>query len=167
MQDATQTILSDGYMPRPPLSLSNYRAVIGHEIGRSDWVLIDQPMINAFAALTGDNQYIHIDPIRARESPLGGTVAHGFLTLAIIGGLGPKVIPPIEGTKIGYNYGFNSIRLVAPVPSGSRIRAVFVAKGVEQRAPGQVTLTFGVTVEIEGRSKPALVAEWLTLMVSE
>ena len=89
------------------------------------------------------------------------------MTLAIVGGLGPKVIPPIEGTRIGYNYGFNSIRLVAPVPSGARIRASFVARAAEQRGPGQVMLTFGVTVEIEGRPKPALVAEWLTLMVSE
>jgi len=71
----------------------------------------------------------------APGKPARGTVAHGFLTLAIIGGLGPKVIPPIEGTKIGYNYGFNSIRLVTPVPSGSRIRAIFIAKGAEQRAP--------------------------------
>jgi acyl dehydratase len=166
MQQA-QTILSDGYMPRPALSLADYRATIGREIGRSDWVVIDQSMIDAFAALTGDNQYIHIDPARARATELGGTVAHGFLTLAIVGGLGPKVIPPIEGTKIGYNYGFNSIRMVAPVPSGARVRAHFVAKGAEQRGPGQVLLTLGVTVEIEGRTKPALVAEWLTLMVSE
>jgi acyl dehydratase len=167
MQNASQTILSDGYMPRPPLSLPEYRAAIGSEIGRSDWIAIDQPMIDGFAALTGDNQYIHIDPVRAGKTPLGGTVAHGFLTLAIIGGLAPKVIPPIEGTGIGYNYGFNRVRLMAPVPSGSRIRAVFVMKGAEQRAPGRVTLTFAVTVEIEGRSKPALVAEWLTLMASE
>lgn len=167
MPHAPQSILSDGYMPRPPLSLPDYRAAIGSEIGRSDWVVIDQPMIDGFAALTGDNQYIHIDPVRARETPLGGTVAHGFLTLAIIGGLAPKIISPIEGTRIGYNYGFNRVRLMTPVPSGSRIRAVFVVKGAEQRAPGQVTLTFGVTVEIEGRSKPALVAEWLTLMAAE
>ena len=167
MREEAQTILSDGYMPRPPRSLVDYQATIGSEIGRSDWVLIDQPMIDAFAALTGDNQYIHIDPARARQSPLGGTVAHGFLTLAIIGGLGQKIIPPIQGTTIGYNYGFNGVRLISPVPSGSRIRAIFVAKGAEQRAPRQVMLTFAVTVEIEGRSKPALVAEWLTLMVSD
>ena len=166
MQSTGQTVLSDGYMPQPALSLSDYRAAIGREIGQSDWVRIDQPMIDAFADLTGDNQYIHIDPIRARQSPLGGTVAHGFLTLAIIGGLGPKIIPPIEGTKIGYNYGFNRVRLVAPVPSGSRIRVAFVARGVEERAPGQVMLKLGVTVEIENQAKPALVAEWLTLMVS-
>lgn len=166
MENAEQTILSDGYMPQPPLSLSDYRAAVGREIGRSDWVRIDQSMIDAFAALTGDNQYIHIDPIRARQGPLGGTVAHGFLTLAIVGGLGPKIIPPIEGTKIGYNYGFNRVRLVAPVPSGSRIRVAFLARGAEERAPGQVMLTFSVTVEIENQTRPALVAEWLTLMVS-
>jgi len=166
MEDAEQTLLNDGYMPQPPLSLAAYRAVLGSEVGRSDWVRIDQALIDAFARLTGDNQYIHIDPVRAARSPLGGTVAHGFLTLAIIGGLGPKIIPPIEGTKIGYNYGFNKIRLVAPVPSGSRIRATFVARAADERAPGQVMLTFGVTVEIEGDPKPALVAEWLILMVS-
>jgi acyl dehydratase len=166
MQRREQTILSDGYMPHLPLSLAEYRAANGREIGRSEWVLIDQRMIDAFAALTGDNQYIHIDPARARQSPLGGTVAHGFLTLAVVGGLGPKNIPPIEGTKIGYNYGFNRVRLVTPVASGSRIRAVFVARGAEERAPGQVMLTLDVTVEIENGTKPALVAEWLTLMVS-
>ncbi len=166
MESAEQTILSDGYMPQPPLSLPAYRAALGSEVGRSDWVLIDQARIDAFAALTGDNQYIHIDPVRAAQTPLRGTVAHGFLTLAIIGGLGPKIIPPIDGTKIGYNYGFNSIRLVAPVPSGSRIRATFVARGADERAPGQVLLTFGVTVEIEGQPKPALVAEWLIVMVT-
>src|SRR5437868_6098925 len=112
MADAESTILSDGYMPRPPLSLGAYREAVGGEIGRSDWITVDQPMIDAFASLTGDNQYIHVDPVRARRTSLGGTVAHGFLTLALVGGLGPKTIRPIEGTTIGYNYGFNSIRFV-------------------------------------------------------
>ena len=167
MAHPEQTILSDGYMPQPPLSIAAYRAAAGSEIGRSDWIRVDQAMIDAFAGLTGDNQYIHVDPVRARDSPLGSTVAHGFLTLAIIGGLGPKTIPPIEGTRIGFNYGFNSIRFVAPVPSGARIRAIFTARGADVRGPGQVMLTFGVTVEIEGQTKPALVAEWLTLMISD
>jgi acyl dehydratase len=118
MASAKQTILSDGYMPQPPLSLAAYRAALGREIGRSDWIRVDQAMIDAFAKLTGDNQYIHIDPGRARESALGGTVAHGFLTLALIGGVGPKIIPPIEGATIGYNYGFNKVRLISSVPSG-------------------------------------------------
>lgn len=160
------TILRDGYMPRPPLSVAAYQEAVGHEVGRSDWIVVDQAMIDAFSSLTGDNQYIHVDPERARRTPLGGTVAHGFLTLSLIGGVGPKTIPPIEGTTIGYNYGFNAIRFVAPVPSGSRIRAIFKAKSVVERAPGQILLSFDVTVEIEGRPRPALVSEWLTLMVS-
>jgi acyl dehydratase len=164
---AQQTILSDGYMPQPSLSLAAYRARLGQVVGQSEWVHIEQPMINTFAALTGDNQYIHIDPERARQTPLGGTVAHGFLTLAIIGGLGPKTIPPIEGTKIGFNYGFDRIRFVTPVPSGSWIRAAFAARNVEQRSAGKIMLAFDVTVEIEGEAKPALVAQWLTLMVKD
>lgn len=161
------TILSDGYMPRPPLTLAAYREAVGREVGRSDWIVVDQAMIDEFAKLTGDNQYIHVDPARARLTSLGGTVAHGFLTLALIGGVGPKTIPPIEGTTIGYNYGFNTIRFVAPVPSGARLRAIFKPKGVTERAAGQVLLAFDVTVEIEGKPRPALAAEWLTLMVSD
>jgi acyl dehydratase len=167
MSSARPTILSDGYMPRPPLPLAAYREAVGREVGRSDWIAIDQAMIDAFAALTGDNQYIHVDPSRARLTSLGGTVAHGFLTLALIGGLGPKTIPPIVGTTIGYNYGFNAIRFVSPVPSGARIRAIFTGRAVTERPPGQILLAFDVKVEIEDKPRPALVAEWLTLMVSE
>jgi acyl dehydratase len=113
------TITNDGYMPKPALSVSAYRTKIGREVGCSDWIRIDQAMIDAFASLTGDNQFIHIDPDRARKSALGGTVAHGFLTLAIIGGQGPKQMPPVEGAEIGLNYGFNKIRLIHHLPGSS------------------------------------------------
>lgn len=167
MSGAQPTILNDGYMPRPPLSLVDYREAAAREVGRSDWIDIGQAMIDAFAKLTGDNQYIHVDPARARLTSLGGTVAHGFLTLALIGGVGPKTIPPIEGTTIAYNYGFNAIRFITPVPSGARIRAIFTCGELTERSPGRVLLAFDVTVEIEHKPRPALVAEWLTLMVSE
>ncbi len=164
MTEPTHTsILNDGYMPQPPLSLADYQRRIGEEIGRSDWILVDQKMIDAFAALTGDNQFIHIDRERARDTPFGTTIAHGFLILAIVGGLGPKVVPPVAGARIALNYGFNHIRIVSPVPSGSRIRAVFKANGIEERAPGQIAKRIGVVVEVEGHDKPALVAEWVVV----
>jgi acyl dehydratase len=160
-----RSIVNDGYMPKQPLSAEEYRLRIGTEIGISDWVLIDQAMIDAFAKLTGDNQFVHIDPVRAREVGLGGTIAHGFLTLAVIGGLGPKQIAPLKGSVIGFNYGFDKVRLLMPVPSGSYIRARFVVTAVEQRRTDQVRLTHDVTVEIKGVQRIALAAEWIVLMV--
>jgi acyl dehydratase len=157
------TILNDGYMPLPPLSLPAYRELVGKEVGRSDWIRIDQAMIDAFAALTGDDQFIHIDPERAAMTPFGTTIAHGFLTLAIIGGLGPKIVPPIEGAREGLNFGLEHVRFVTPVPSGARIRALFTLNGIEERAPGQIAKRLGVVVELENSEKPALVAEWLTV----
>jgi acyl dehydratase len=156
-------LLNDGYMPLPALSLSAYRELVGEEVGRSDWICVDQAMIDAFAALTGDDQFVHIDPERSAKTPFGTTIAHGFLTLAIIGGLEPKTIPPIEGTREGLNFGLEHVRFVTPVPSGARVRALFTLNGIEERTPGQITKRLGVVVELENQEKPALVAEWLTV----
>jgi acyl dehydratase len=137
------------------------RAAVGTEMGVSDWTRIDQPMVDAFAKLTGDTYFIHTDPERAkREAPYGGTIAHGFLTLSLLANMAYQATPAVQGTKTGVNYGFNRLRFVAPVPTGSRVRGHFVLKAFDVQ-PTRWQTTYEVTVEIEGGSKPALVAEWL------
>jgi len=145
------------------LSHAEYQALVGTEIAVSDWIEVDQARINAFAEVTNDPQYIHVDPEAARASPFGGPIAHGFLTLSLLSAMAQQRLPTIDGTKTGVNFGFNSVRFVAPVRSGKRVRGRFVLKGVAMRAPDVVQSTLLVAVEIEQEPKPALVAEWLTL----
>ena len=142
--------------------LEDLRARVGEEIGVSDWLTIGQDRIDAFADLTGDHQFIHVDPERATETPFGGTIAHGFLTLSLLTWFAIGVRPRIEGTRHGVNYGFDRVRFVAPVPAGSRVRGRFRLTSLEERAPGEVTQHYEVTVEIEGGARPALVADWIT-----
>ena len=142
--------------------LEDLRARVGEEIGVSDWLTIGQDRIDAFADLTGDHQFIHVDPERAAETPFGGTIAHGFLTLSLLTWFAIGVRPRIEGTRHGVNYGFDRVRFVAPVPAGSRVRGRFRLTSLEERAPGEVTQHYEVTVEIEGGARPALVADWIT-----
>ena len=145
------------------LTVDEYKARIGTELGVSDWVLVDQDRIDAFADCTGDHQFIHVDPERARLTPFGGTVAHGFLAMSLMPVMAYAVLPGIEGTRMGVNYGFNKLRLMAPVRSGKRIRTRFKLLDVAERGGGALQSTTEVTVEIEGEDKPALVAEWVTL----
>ena len=142
--------------------LEDLRARVGEEIGVSDWLTIGQDRIDAFADLTGDHQFIHVDPERAAQTPFGGTIAHGFLTLSLLTWFAIGVRPRIEGTRHGVNYGFDRVRFVAPVPAGSRVRGRFRLTSLEERAPGEVTQHYEVTVEIEGGARPALVADWIT-----
>jgi acyl dehydratase len=138
-------------------------ARVSTEIGVSDWLVVDQGMIDAFAAVTDDLQFIHTDPERAKaETPFGGTIAHGMLTLSLLVPLVRAVVPPVKGLRHGLNYGFDRVRFLAPVPAGARIRGRFVLKAFEERAPGEITATLEATVEIEGQTKPALVATWLS-----
>jgi acyl dehydratase len=138
-------------------------ARVGQEIGVSAWTTIDQPMIDAFAKLTGDTHFIHVDPARAAAVlPSKGTIAHGFLTLSLLSNMAYQVCPTIEGVRFPLNYGFNRVRFVAPVPVGSRVRAHFVLHAVERIDDVQRQLVYNVSVEIEGAARPALVAEWLT-----
>ena len=139
-------------------------AKVGSELGVSDWLLVDQAKIDAFAEVTGDHQFIHVDPVAAAATPFGTTIAHGYLTLSLLSVMAYGAMPGIEGAKMGVNYGMNKLRFMAPVKSGKRIRARFVLNGVEQRGDGGYQSTVGVTVEIDGEAKPALVAEWLTLV---
>jgi acyl dehydratase len=149
-----------------PVHTTTFEALaarVGSEIGVSAWTTIDQPMIDAFGKLTGDQHFIHVDPARAaRVLPSKGTIAHGFLTLSLLSNMAYQVCPTIEGVRFPLNYGFNRMRFVAPVPVGSRVRAHFVLHKVERIDDVQRQLVYNVTVEIEGRDKPALAAEWLT-----
>ena len=139
---------------------------IGTETGLSKWFEIDQSRIDVFADVTEDPQFIHIDPERAaRDTPFGGTIAHGFLSLSLASAMAIDVAFSIEGTLMGINYGFDKIRFLQPVRSGKRVRGRFILMDVTERNPGQWLLKQGLTVEIEGEEKPALVAEWLTMVI--
>lgn len=143
------------------ISLDELKARIGQEIGVSQWHLIDQTKINAFADVTGDHQYIHVDPVRAAQTAFGGTIAHGLLTLSLSAVMFHEAIPPIANRKMGINYGFNKVRFLAPVKCNARVRGHFVLKELVDRGNNEYISTFEITVEIEGSSKPAMIAEWL------
>jgi acyl dehydratase len=141
---------------------------IGQELFVSEWLVVDQDRIDRFAEATDDHQWIHVDPARAeRESPLGATVAHGFLSLSLLArfGYAAGLVPP-EGSTL-LNYGLNRVRFVTPVRAGARIRDRIVLLDVAQKEPGRTLVTTRHTVEIEGEGKPALVAESLVLLVSK
>lgn len=144
------------------LSLDEMRGRIGLEVGLSRWFDVGQPMIDAFAELTDDRQYIHTDPERAAATPFNGTIAHGFLTLSLLSAMASDCVAQIEGVQTSINTGFDRIRFVAPVPAGSRIRGRFVLADLTEPEPGIITLAHDVSVEIEGLAKPALVARWLS-----
>ncbi len=136
---------------------------IGEELGVSNWVTVDQKMIDMFAEATGDHQFIHVDPECAKLTPFGGTIAHGFLTLSLLPRLAAEAdMPKIEGVKMGVNYGGNKVRFLTPVKSGSRVRGRFKLLDIEEKRPGQWQQTQEFTVEIEGQDKPALIAEWIS-----
>lgn len=136
---------------------------IGAEIGLSDWVEINQDMVNRFADLTDDHQFIHVDPEAASKTPFGGTIAHGFLTLSMLASMGKSASFAMKGVFMGVNYGFDKVRLMAPVRTGKRVRGRFALQSMVEREPGQWMATLDCTVEIEGEDKPALKAEWLSL----
>jgi acyl dehydratase len=140
-------------------------AMVGRELGVSDWFLIDQERVDAFADVTLDHQFVHVDRERAKATPFGGTIAHGFLTLSLLVHLCLPFIPTLAHRKLVVNYGFDKVRFAAPVKVGKRIRAASKLGEVTERKLGQVVMRVDVTVEIEGEDKPALVAEWLSLHV--
>ncbi len=145
------------------ISIADYQAKIGTELGVSDWIEISQERINVFAETTGDHQFIHVNPELAKQTPYGTTVAHGLLTLSLLPNFAYQVMPFIEGTTWGVNYGYNRVRFMAPVKSGKRVRGRLTLKAIDDSKPNQLMSTVEVTVEIEDETKPALVAEWLTL----
>ncbi|AXS41699.1 MaoC family dehydratase [Breoghania sp. L-A4] len=138
-------------------------AQVGKDIGVSGWIEVTQAMIDSFAKTTFDEQFIHVDPARAKaDSPFGGTIAHGFLTLALLSRMAVEALPRIDGLTMSVNYGFDKVRFLSPVPSGARIRGRFRLMEAEERTSGEVTLHHQVSVEIEGADRPALAALWLT-----
>ncbi|MGW8381089.1 MaoC family dehydratase [Streptomyces sp. ODS28] len=143
--------------PRVFTSTEELTAAVGEELGASDWLEIDQKRIDLFAEATGDHQWIHVDPERAKEGPFGSTIAHGYLTLSLLPSLVPQVMR-VEGMKMGVNYGTNKVRFPSPVPVGSRVRARAELQEVTE-AGGGVQVTAKVTVEREGGDKPVCVAE--------
>jgi acyl dehydratase len=139
--------------------------MVGRQLGVSPWFLIDQERVDAFADVTLDHQFVHVDPERAKATPFGGTIAHGFLTLSLLVHLCLPFIPVLANRKLVVNYGFDKIRFAAPVKVGKRIRVAGTLGEVSERKPGNVVMRVDVAVEIEGEDKPALVAEWLSLHV--
>ena len=135
---------------------------IGQEIGLSDWMLVDQAMIDLFADATRDHQFIHVDPAMAKLTPFGGTIAHGFLTLSLLSHLfEASGANALDGIRMALNYGTNKVRFLTPVRAGSRVRGRFKLVALDEQQPGQYRETVEATVEIEGVDKPALVAEWI------
>lgn len=153
-------------MAATPYGMTTLRQFIGQEIGTSEWRVVDQHMIDEFADCTGDRQWIHVDVERARrESPYGGTIAHGYLTLSLAASLAIEAgVIPSDATA-ALNYGLDKVRFVAPVKAGSRVRNRLVLVSVDDKTPGRVLVKLQNTVEIEGTAKPALIAESLAILM--
>jgi acyl dehydratase len=151
----------------PSAVTERLRNLIGQPIGVSDWVLIDQNRINQFAECTEDQQWIHVDVERAARGPFGRTVAHGFLTLALIPAMSECIRLPFDNAEaqMTINYGLNKVRFINPVPVNSKVRSRVVLAGVEEKSPGRILLTYRHTIEIENQDKPACVAEMLGLVI--
>jgi acyl dehydratase len=154
----------DQIWKKAPISLESYRALVGHEIGVSSWHVIDQTRIDSYADVIEDHQFIHVDPERAKATPFGTTIAHGFLTMSLLSVMSYEVMPVVEGTAMGVNYGFDKLRFISPVKSGKRVRGRFTLSKAELRRPKELQSVTSVTVEIEGEDKPALVADWIGLI---
>ena len=148
----------------PIASLDDIRSRVGEEVGVSSWIEIDQQRIDTFADATEDHQFIHVDPTAAIAAGLGGTIAHGFLSLSLLSRMAAEASLLPEGLKMALNYGLDRVRFLAPVRSGKRVRGRFTLDSIEEKAPGQWLLRHTVTVQIEGEDKPALTAVWLGLM---
>ena len=142
------------------VDLAQLGGLVGREVATSDWLVITQDRINAFAEATSDHQWIHVDSGRARaETPFGATIAHGFLTLSLLSALMRDAVT-VDGPRMTLNYGLNRVRFVSPVPSGSRIRARVALATIDDMGDS-IQATWGVTIEREGGDKPAVVAEWI------
>jgi len=150
----------------PFASLTEIKSRVGEEVGVSEWIAIEQSRIDAFADATEDRQFIHVHPESAAETPFGGTIAHGFLTLSLLSRMGAEAMLLPDGLKMAVNYGLDRVRFLAPVPSGSKVRGRFMLDSIEEKAAGQLLLRHNVTVEIEGEDKPALTAVWLALILT-
>jgi acyl dehydratase len=152
-------------MSKPALTFATLKDAVGQELGVSQWTTVDQTRIDQFADCTGDHQWIHVDAERARrESPFRATIAHGFLTLSIIGSLGQEIGAIPENTQAAFNYGLDRVRFVAPVRAGTRVRLRSTLISLEDRGPGQYLMKANNVIEIEGDERPALIAETLIML---
>lgn len=147
----------------PFVAVADIKNYIGKELGRSEWLSIDQERINQFAECTGDHQFIHVDPEKAKLTPFGGTIAHGFLSLSLVPMLMEKIMIMPEGLKMAVNYGLDSVRFIQPVKVNSKVRLVVSLTDANEKNPGQWLLKAKAVLEIEGQEKPAYIAEPLTL----
>lgn len=147
----------------PYVPVAELKDYVGKELGRSEWLTIDQERINLFAEATGDYQFIHVDPVKAAQTPFGSTIAHGFLSLSLMPKLMEDILILPEGVKMVVNYGLDSVRFIQPVKVNSRVRLKVDMHEVTEKKPGQWLLKATATLEIEGSDKPAYVAEPLSL----
>lgn len=147
------------------LTIEELQTRTQQRVGTSEWIVIDQERIDSFARVTGDFQFIHVDPERAaRETPFGGTVAHGMLTLSLIAGMSQSALPIIRDRRMSLNYGFDRVRFLSPVKVGAQVRVLYDLHGVELRSHGEYLVKYDVSVEIRGEEKLALVARSIALV---
>ncbi len=147
-------------------ALAHTQSLVGTEVGVSSWVTVDQKMIDEFAETTHDTQWIHVDPERAaKETPFGGTIAHGFLTLSLASSFAYECFPILPGQVMGINYGMNKLRFLSPVKAGAELRGRFTLQDVKARSEREMLRTNLLTIEIKGQETPALVAEWLGMAI--
>lgn len=164
MSEASRKAEQDA-IERKLIPIEDYRKLLDGETLTSDWLTVDQGMIDTFADATLDHQFIHVDPQRAKaETPFGGTIAHGFLTLSLLSRLAFDALPGVRTTRMGINYGFDKVRFLNPVKAGVRVRGSFRLVGLTERAVS-IQSAWDATVEIENAMKPALSAHWITLAV--
>lgn len=150
---------------KPQVPLETYQKMVGKEVGVSSWHVVDQKRIDRYADVIEDHQFIHVDPVRAKkETSFGSTIAHGFLTMSLLSIMSYEVMPVIEGTTMSVNYGFDRLRFISPVRSGSRVRGRFTLTEASLRKPKELLSRTSVSVEIEGEQKPALAADWIGLI---
>ncbi|MFC6337788.1 MaoC family dehydratase [Pseudomonas sp. CCM 7891] len=147
----------------PYVPVAQLKDYVGKELGRSEWLTIDQARINLFAEATGDHQFIHVDPVKAAQTPFGSTIAHGFLSLSLMPKLMEDILIMPEGLKMAVNYGLDSVRFIQPVKVNSKVRLNVTLTDVTEKKPGQWLFKATATLEIEGQAKPAYIAESLSL----
>jgi acyl dehydratase len=151
---------------RREIDASDLSSLVGTEVGVSDWIRIDQAMIDRFADATLDHQFIHVDPERAARTPYKGTIAHGLLIVSLFPHLFADAFEyEVRGVRTRLNYGYDRIRFTSPIPVDSRVRARFTLAEATEKSPGQWRLTFAVTAEVEGAERPAVVADWVRMWI--
>ena len=150
-------------MTNKALSFQEFSHKVGEDIGVSSWFLIDQARINTFADVTEDHQFIHVDEARAAQTPLGGTIAHGYLVLSLASAMAYEVMPKLDNIVMQVNYGLENLRFLSPVRSGKRVRGHFTLGEVSEKKPGQCRVSVHIEIEIEDEAKPALSADLISL----